>query len=75
VCRVEQVRTEFVSKLGIMYENGGPVTLWVNSIVIATMDGIRPLAKVETVETIVAWPYKGELGGRKPPVVIVVEGV
>jgi hypothetical protein len=31
---------EFISKSGIPYENGGPVTLCVNGAVIATIDEI-----------------------------------
>jgi hypothetical protein len=64
-----------VSKLGIPYENGGPIALCVNDAVITAMDGIRPLPEVEVVETIVAWTCEGELGGGTPPVVAVVEGV
>jgi hypothetical protein len=69
------VRTEFVSKLGIPYENGGPVALCVNGAVIAAIDGIRPLPEVEVVETIVVWTDEGGLGGGMPPVVAVIEGV
>jgi hypothetical protein len=69
------VRIEFVSKLGILYENEGPVALCVNGAVIAAMDGIRTLPEVEVVETMVARNYEGELGGGTPPVVAIVEGV
>jgi hypothetical protein len=43
--------------------------------VIATIEGIKPLAEIEVVETIVAQTYEGDLGGGMPPVVISVEGV
>jgi hypothetical protein len=70
------VRTEFVSKSGIPYENGGPVALCVNGAVIAAIDGIRPLPEVEVVETIVVQTDEGGLGGRNAPLVVaVVEGV
>jgi hypothetical protein len=44
---------DFVSNPEILYENGGPVTLWVNGAVIASIDGIIPLPEVEVVETMV----------------------
>jgi hypothetical protein len=47
------VRIDFISKMGIPYENGGPVTLCVNEAMISTIDGIRPLLEVEAVETMV----------------------
>jgi hypothetical protein len=43
--------------------------------VIVAMDGIKPLPEVEAVKTIVARTYEGDLGGRTPPVVEIVEGV
>ena len=64
-----------MSKLGIPYENYEPVTLYVNGSMITAIDKIRPLPKVEAVETIVAQTYEGELGGETPLVVVVVEGV
>jgi hypothetical protein len=64
-----------VSKLGIPYENRGLITLCINDAMITTMDGIRPLPKVEAVDTIVARTCKGELGSGTPPVVAIVEGV
>jgi hypothetical protein len=45
---------EFVLKLGIPYENGGPVALCVSGAVIISMDEIKPLPEVEAVETMVA---------------------
>jgi hypothetical protein len=65
------VRTEFVSNLGIPYENGGPISLCVNNVVVSTIDGIRLLLEVEVVETIVVLTYEGEIGGGRPPVVAV----
>jgi hypothetical protein len=75
VCRVEYVRMKFVSKPCIPYENGGPVALYVNKVVIATIDEIRPLLEVEAVKTIVVQTCEGELGGETPPIVAVVQGV
>jgi len=49
------VRTEFVSKPGIPYENGGPITLFMKCAVISPIDGIKPLPEVEAVEITVAW--------------------
>jgi hypothetical protein len=69
------VRTVFVSKLGIPYENGGLITLCVNGAVVTAIDGIRPLPEVEVVETMVVWTDEGGLGGRMPLMVAVVEGV
>jgi hypothetical protein len=74
VYRVENVRIEFVSKLGILYENRGPA-IYVNDAVVVTIDEIRPLPEVEVVETIVVQTYEGELGGGTPPIVAAVEGV
>jgi hypothetical protein len=53
----------------------GLVALCVNGAVITTMDEIIPLPEVEVVKTIMAWTYEGELGGRTPLVVAVVERV
>jgi hypothetical protein len=69
------VRTEFVSKPSIPYENGGPVTLYVNGAVIVAIYRIRLLPEVEVVDTIMVWTCEGELGGGTPRVVAVVEGV
>jgi hypothetical protein len=43
--------------------------------VIATIDVIRPLPEVEVVETMVVWTDDGWLGGIKPPVATIVEGI
>jgi hypothetical protein len=75
VFRVEYVRTKFVSKPSILYENGGPFALYVKGTVIITIYGIIPLPEVVAIETIVAQTYEGELGGETPLVVVVVEGV
>jgi hypothetical protein len=58
-----------------MYENVGFVVLWVKGVAIAAIDRIVPLAEVEAVETIVVQTRDDWLGGGKPPVVKVVEGV
>jgi len=68
------VRTEFISKPGIPYENIGPITLCVNSGVFVAIDEIRSLPEVEAVETIMVRTCEGELGGGTPPLVAVVEG-
>jgi hypothetical protein len=66
---------EFKSKSGIPYENGGPVTLYVNRAVVVTNDGIKPLPEVEGVETTMVRIDEGGLGGKIPPVVVAEEGV
>jgi hypothetical protein len=64
---VEYETTEFVLKLGIPYENGGPVALWVKGAVITIIEGIRPFPKVEAVETMVVLTDDDLLGGGKTP--------
>jgi hypothetical protein len=49
VSKVEKVRTEFESKLGIPYENGGPITFCINEAMFVVDDGIRPLLEVKGV--------------------------
>jgi hypothetical protein len=66
---------EFVSKSGILYENGGPFTLYVNEVVIAAIEKIRPLLEVEVVDTIIVQVDEGGFGGETSPVVAVVKGV
>jgi hypothetical protein len=56
----------------ILYENRGPVALWVKGAVISSIDRIRPFPEVEAVETIVAQIDDSWLGGGTPPVVNVV---
>jgi hypothetical protein len=48
-----------MSKLGIPYENGGPIALCVNSVLIVAMDRIKPMPEVEEFNTMVGWTYKG----------------
>jgi hypothetical protein len=68
------VRTKFISKSSIPYENGGPIAICVNGAVICTIDGIKPLLEVEAIETIVFRTDEGGLGGGMPLVVAVIEG-
>jgi hypothetical protein len=69
------VRTKFISKLDIPYENGGPVTLCVNGVVITSIDEIKPFPEVEAIKTIVVRTDEGRLGGGTPLVVESIEGV
>jgi hypothetical protein len=69
------VRTEFVSKAGIPYENGWLVALYVNRAMVATEYRIIPLPEVEGVETTVVRTGEGGLGGVMPPVVLAETGV
>jgi hypothetical protein len=61
--------------LGIMYENGGPVTLYVKGEVVIAKYGIRTLLEVEVVETVVARTNDGGVGGRTPPMTTTVAGI
>jgi hypothetical protein len=61
---------KFKSNPGIPYENGGLVALYVNVVVVTVDDGIRPLPKVEGVETTMFWTNEGRLGGNIPPVLV-----
>jgi hypothetical protein len=36
-----------MSNLSILYENGGPIALCVNGVVLTAMDGMGPLPEVE----------------------------
>jgi hypothetical protein len=47
----------------------------VNGAVVVTEDDIKPLPKVEVVETMVVYTDEGGLGGGIPPVVVSIEGV
>jgi hypothetical protein len=58
-----------------MYENGGPVALGGKGVMATTIDGIRPLCKVEAIETMVARTGDGGLGGENFPVVTTVVGI
>jgi hypothetical protein len=75
VYRVEWERTVLVPKPGISYENGGPITLWVNGEVVVAIDRMGPLPEVEAVKTIVAQTSDSWLGGRTPLVVTFVEEI
>jgi hypothetical protein len=66
------VSAGLVPKLGILYENGGPVALGVKGVVAATIDGIGPLCDVVASETMVAWTDDGKLGYASPVVAMVV---
>jgi hypothetical protein len=70
VYRVELVRTEFESKLGIPYENGRLVALYVNIAVVIFDDRTIPLPKVEGAETTMVQAGEGGLGGGIPPMVV-----
>ena len=64
---------ELVPKLGILYENGGPVTLGVKGVGALAIDGVGPLCDVVAVETIVAQTIdKGKLGEASHVVVTVI---
>jgi hypothetical protein len=69
------VRTEFVSKLGMLYEDGGHFALCVNEAVTVSIDGIGMLPSLEMVETMVVRTDESGLGGGMPLVVAAVEGV
>jgi hypothetical protein len=69
------VRIEFVSKSSMLYENRGPIAFYVNDAVIVSTDIIRPLPKVDVVETIMVRTDEGGLGGGMPSVLVVIEGV
>jgi hypothetical protein len=61
--------------LGIPYENGGPVALYVKGAVAIAKDGIGPLLEVEAVETVVARTGDGGVGGGTPPVTTTMAGI
>ena len=75
VCKVEQDSTGLVPKLGIPYENGGPVALSVKGVVSTTIDGIVSIFKVEVFYTMVAQTGDGGLGGGNSPMVTTVVGI
>jgi hypothetical protein len=66
------VSAGLVPKLGIPYENGGPVALGVKGVVAAAIDGIDPLCDVVVAETMVAQINDGNLGDDSPVVATVV---
>jgi hypothetical protein len=61
-----------VPKLGIPYENGGPVALGVKGGVAAAIDGDEPLCDVVAVETVVARTNDDKLGDASPLVATVM---
>jgi hypothetical protein len=61
--------------LSILYENEGPITLCVKGAVSVTKDEIRPLLKVEAVETVVARTGDDGVGGGTPPVTTTMVGI
>jgi hypothetical protein len=61
--------------LGILYENGGPITFCVKGSIAIAKDGIGPLLEVEAAETMVAWSGDGGVGGGKPPVTTTMIGI
>ena len=59
-------------KLGIPYENGGPIALGVKGFVASAIDGVGPLCDVVVAETIVARTNDSKLGDASPVVAMVV---
>jgi len=53
VYKMEKESTGLVHELGIPYENGGLVALWVKGALVTTIDGLGPLLEVEAVKTMV----------------------
>jgi hypothetical protein len=74
-CELEWESRGLVPELGILYKNGGPVTLGVKGVVAATRDRIEPPCDVVVVETMVAQTGDDGLGGGKSPVVTTVVGI
>jgi hypothetical protein len=66
------VSAGLVPKLGIPYENGGPVALGVKGGVVAAINGVGPLCDVVAVKTVVAWTDDDKLGDASPVVATVV---
>jgi hypothetical protein len=66
------VSAGLVPELGILYENGGPITLGVKGGVAVMMDGVGPLCEVVAAETVVARTDDGKLGDASPVVAMVV---
>jgi hypothetical protein len=66
------VSAGLVPKLGIPYENGGPVALGVKGGVVAAIDGAGPLCDVVVANTVVAQNDDGKLGDASPVVEMVV---
>jgi hypothetical protein len=66
------VSAGLVPKLGIPYENGGPVTLGVKGVVATAIDGVSPLCDIVAAETVVARTDDSKLGDASPVVATVV---
>jgi hypothetical protein len=66
------VSAGLVPKLGIPYENGGPVALGVKGVVAAAIDGFGPLCDIVVTETMVAQTDNGKLGDDSPVVATMV---
>jgi hypothetical protein len=56
------VSAGLVPKLGIPYENGGPVALGVKGVVATAIEGVSPLCDVVAAKTMVAPTDDGKLG-------------
>jgi hypothetical protein len=72
------VSAGLVPELGILYENGGPVTLGVKGGVAVMIDGVSPLCDIVAAETMVARTAdRGKLGDASPVVTTVmgIEGL
>jgi hypothetical protein len=67
------VSAGLVPKLGIPYENGGPIALGVKGVVAAAIEGFGPLCDVVAAETMVAQTNDDKLGDDSPVVATVVE--
>jgi hypothetical protein len=69
---VEVVSAGLVPELGIPYENGAPVALYVKGFVAAMIDGVGPLCDVVAAGAIVLWTTDGKLGEVSPVVTTVI---
>lgn len=68
LCKVEKESRGLILELGIPYENGGPVALWVKGAVAVAIYELGPLLEVEAIETMVVQAGDGGFGDRIPPV-------
>jgi hypothetical protein len=66
------VSVGLVLKLGIPYENGGPIALGVKGGVVTAIDGDGPLYDVVAAETMVARTDDSKLGDASPMVTTVM---
>jgi hypothetical protein len=70
---MEEVSAGLVPKLGISYENEGPVALGVYGGVATVIDGVGPPCDVVVAETMVVRAVdKGKLGEASPVVTTVI---